>query len=400
MMMKINRTPDSDTVLDELSKEKVDELIPVFVVVSFLLIFGLIGNGSVLFFFWRRVNENVTNFFILVLAIIDTLVCLTISLIIMSMSLTYKYKSDAGCKIQVFSKFVTALFSVLLLVTIAIHRYRRICCPFKRQLTLYGARIAVIIDMFIAVLLSLPMAFFYETTKMEVPNNYNVTVIGFGCISTRDEELKPFLTATNYTFAFLFILLSAVLIILYSFQGAVIYRYNKIHSSLKTGHYVNGTNSTSLSQELGNDKIVDSNPNIAMPMPAIKTSIDSAITNSINEMRPSASTDNINSQPNIEHSKTEGTRDLVSSIKITIMFCIITIGFIVCFTPYLIYAIRQQFTSNSSTSVAPTVEGNFLTHSYLVNSVINPIIYGFVHTEFRLFLKRYIFCCRGNKYFI
>lgn len=413
MAMETNTVPDSDAILDELSKEKVNELIPVIVVVSFLLIFGLIGNGSVLLFFWRKRNDSVASFFIFVLAVVDTLVCLTISLIIMDLSSQYKYTSNAGCKLHVFSKFVTAFFSVLLLVTIAIHRYRSLCCPFKRQLTLHGARIAVIVDIIIAVILAVPMLFLYETTDMEVPNKHNVTVIGSGCISTRDKELRKFLTAMNYIFFILFVIFSIVLIVLYSLQGKVIYRYNKSHARLKSRFMSkeNETNSTSLSHEQGHDKTAEKNPDSSIELSTIEKSNDVKLKESTVAAGSTSQTGiNENDEPKAdrkEQNKAEKrSKDMVSSIKITVMFLIITVGFIVCFTPYLAYALRRSFTrslssttkTTTTTLVSATVVNQFLTNSYLLNSVINPIIYGFVHTEFRMFLNRFLCCCRNNRY--
>ena len=169
-MAVINGNLEPDFLLQECSEEKAKEFIPVFVFVSILLFIGILGNILVLIFFFRKAKYTVSYFFIVVLAIVDICACLMISLVIMDLSRPYKYTSDIGCKIHSFSKFFTAGSSTLLLFTIAVERYRKICCPFKRQLSMKGARIVVCVDVIVAIVMSMAQTPLYEVIEVKVEN--------------------------------------------------------------------------------------------------------------------------------------------------------------------------------------------------------------------------------------
>ena len=166
------------------------------------------------------------------LAIVDICACLMISLIIMDLSRPYKYTSDIGCKIHSFSKFFTAGSSILLLFTIAVERYRKICCPFKRQLSMKGARIFVCVDVIVAIVMSVAQTPLYEVIEVKVENEHNITVTGFSCLTTRNKDMRKYLTVMNGVLFFLFIIFSVALIVLYILQSRAIYRYGRKHARL------------------------------------------------------------------------------------------------------------------------------------------------------------------------
>ena len=397
---------DIQDILEEKRKEKIEELTPVLVIVCFLLIFGLIGNCSVLLFFWRRVNDSVANIFIVMLAVVDTLVCLTIALIIMDLTLAYKYPSNAGCKIHSFCKFFTAIFSAFLLLTIAIHRYRMICCPFKKQLTLRTAKIAVIFCMCISILLSIPILFVYEMKEVQIANNYNVTVVGYSCASTRDKELQKLQTGMNYIFFLLFIATSIILIVLYSLQARTISRLKKNRATFSFRYETNESCSSTVTREEIHDRTTNYNINESTPTSVSSTT--TAPTTRPNDYIHEHETetgkpDNKEYTPasvpkKQRHSLGQNekqSKEQVSASKISIIFCIITAGFILSFCPYIVYALQRNFATRKRESFSgATVENQLLTNSYLINSVINPIIYGIIHSEFKQFLRQSLCCWR------
>lgn len=372
----MNSSVESKAILLELNKSIVQELGPIYAILGFFMIFGLVGNSLVLVFIWRKAALCIASFFIQVLAFVDSLVCLTISLVILEFNKTFIFTYDILCQIYVFSKFFAALFSGFVLVTIAVYRYRKICCPLKDQLTLKGARISVVCLLFCVFVLAFPQMLFADTANMEIPNKYNVTILGSECTlrSVEDDNLKLFQIILEGVYVLIFLACSTVLIILYILQA---------RSILK------------LDRNLAKFRYKKENSNVSQTtcksMENLCRTSDTMLKNSDLPQLPEVDQNVKIKQENREHE----SETSVSSTKITIMFSFIALGFIVSYMPYLTYSVWRTFT------VAPpdiVLQGTaplnvFCLNSYLINSVINPVIYGIFHFEFRQFLKR-LFCCR------
>lgn len=58
-----NKSLDAEVILSELNQDKVLELLPIVIIVSCLMVFGLIGNTSVLLFFRRKARKDTPSFF-------------------------------------------------------------------------------------------------------------------------------------------------------------------------------------------------------------------------------------------------------------------------------------------------------------------------------------------------
>ena len=435
MDIQVNDSLEVLDILEERSKEKVEELIPVIVIVTFLLVLGLVGNTSVLVFFWRRANHSVANFFIVTLAVVDTLVCLTIALIIMDLSLAFKYPSNVGCKIHSFCKFFTAMFSGFILLTIAVHRYRMICVPFKKQLTLRAAKIVVMICMIISILLCTPIFFVYERTEFNILGDYNVNdsiyhtnVTGMVCAAAADAVIVKLNAATNYIFFFIFIATSITLIVLYSLQARKLYKINRARVKLEVKYESNEESCSSAvtqgeildkyksehDSESDNTPLSDEGPNETTCYTKEHKG-DKQMTGHLkqnnklhiptfykNTYRGSSYIEESKEVKEAQHTKenTTVTKDQISVNKISAIFFVIALGFILSFCPYIFYALRRNFTPQSKgTSRGATIENQLLTNSYLLNSVINPIIYGIIHTEFKQFLRRHLCCWRRSASF-
>ena len=448
-----NVTLDPDTILQESSEEKVKEFIPVFVFVSILLFIGILGNILVLIFFFRKAKDNVSCFFIVVLAIVDICACLMISLVIMDLSRPYEYTSDIGCKIHSFSKFFTGLSSTLLLFSIAVERYRKICCPFKRQLSMKGARIVFFVDVIVAIVLSVAQASLYEVIEVNVENNHNITVTGFSCRTTRDKDMRKYLTILNGVLFFLFIFFSIALIALYSLQSRAIYRHKRKHAKLTKIPGVNAlkeihankydnhpgpsgeisvkNNQTVVKKTKENDTFGNAlEPNCKISVninqsdfkednetsgsssgPNGETTItdnDETVDSNV-ENNPSFSPQNVGTEGSKQSTEAEKTeqvlkkgsdnKETISPVRVSIMFFVITVGFIACYTAFMVYSVRRSFSYTTSyTPHSVSINSQILVNSYLINSNLNFFVYAVFHNDFRRFLQRCFCCCRNNEF--
>ena len=397
-----NYTANHDDILDDLNKAKVVELMPAIVVISCLMVFGLIGNTSVLLFFRRKSRKDTATFFIITLAVVDLIVCLAISLTIAELTSVYSFKSDIGCKLYVFSKFFTTFFSALILLAIAAYRYRKICRPFKRQLSLKGAKITVGCNIILSLILSVPQLFLFGTVSGHLENNENVTVIGYDCgMKVYQDRLTVFNAFMSYSYTAVFVVSFSALIIMYSLQGKAISKFNKDHLMLKLdGRLSKLSKSQSLDTDIHSSVTFDlSRKNEHTEENVSKEAV---LLKKISKLQPqdSESTEVVirNRTQNQPNRQEKHLSVHISNAKITIMFLIITLCFMCSFIPYLSYSLWRSFTvENTDAFNRETIPVQICLNSYLINSVVNPIVYGLFHVEFRQYVKRSICKCFRKK---
>ena len=381
--MNTSEDIDTETLLREMNLSVVKQLIPFYVILGLLMIFGLTGNTLVLFFIWRKAGKCIASFFILILASVDSLVCLTISLVIFEYSSIYMFTNDTICELYIFSKFFTALFSGFVLVTIAVYRYRQICRPMYGQLGLRGARVIVVCLIIFVFCLAFPQIFFVDTAEMDVPNEYNVTVIGSDCtLKSSDDKLKLFQTILEGIYVLCFIGSSTVLIVLYCLQARTIIEMNRNMAKFKrVNDQPYGSHSTPYHSE-GVSKTFDTGTEV------LSKTLDRTVDGLGKENQKLK-------QRSLDRQSDGKSSSSASSTKITIMFSFITLGFIISFMPYITYSVWRTFSASRSAVLFQVSPLNlFCLNSYLINSVVNPVIYAFFHLEFRQFLKRVFFCWR------
>ena len=374
----------ASSVLNELNEKAVKDLIPLFVVLSLLMLFGLLENASMLLFIWSEAKQLVGTFFLRILAIVDTLVCLTISLNIIELNNIYKVTNDALCKITVFSKFSTSLFSGFILVTIAVYRHRLVCFPFKRQLDVKGAKLVTVLVLCFALLLSVPQVFLVETVGVEIPTNNNLTLFGSDCVvNIKDNtNLKIFHTFIEGTYIVCFIASFTAMFVLYYLLGKAIYNLNRTHAQLTQATELTCiSKSEELSppaeENLQNDRIFVTEMRNPVFLPSQR-----------NEPEPQEARKTV-----ADRKKDQKRTEIVSSTKLSVMYFIIALGFILSFTPYLAYSIwRQFFASRAEIAFSSTPLNLFCLNSYLINSITNPIVYGFFNSKFRKYLKGRLPC--------
>ena len=368
----MNTSVNINDILAELNRDKAKELIPAYIILALLMLFGLSGNTFVLLFTWRKSGRCIASFFILVLALTDTFVCLTIPLVIVELIKTYIFTYDILCQLYVFSKFFTALFSGFVLLAIAVYRYRQICRPLKEQLTLKGARITVISLTFPVLLFSLPEIFFVEIVSMDIPNKYNVTVTGRACTlkEVNDDKLNIFKIILEGIFVLMFVTAFTALIILYFLQAKTVIRLSR-----NLAQFTFSKDLSKSSASLSASCLSVANPR----SPETPASRETA-------------THQTKQQKSLIQDR--GVERQGSSTKITIMFFFIALVFFLSFMPYLAYSLWRTFKARPSEVLIPSPLNLFCLNSYLINSVTNPVILGIFHLEFRQYLKRLFCCCR------
>lgn len=94
-------------------------------------VIGVIGNTTIILFYFFRIKERGERYFIPLLGIVDLIGCLTSpSYFIMYNEYLYIYPSTAACRILAFLQICIPGISAHTLFLISIQRYTLVCKPF------------------------------------------------------------------------------------------------------------------------------------------------------------------------------------------------------------------------------------------------------------------------------
>ena len=389
----MNSSESSNALLEELHHMKVEELIPLFITLGCLMLFGLLGNASVLVCMCQLSKKSMSSFFLQVLAVLDILVCLSISLTIFNYSQIYIISNNIVCKLYVFSKFTTSLFSGYVLLVIAAYRYMKICHPMRTQLSLKGAKISIGVGISVVLLITAPQLYVIDIVQIEVQKENNVTMILSDCISKAlvYPGLKAFTTVWDKFCLFCFIVLSSAMIVSYALQAVSIVKFNQNRMKLRqnsSGSVDVQENRNSVKAKIEGphdiDKGDDHSNDLIAESPERQTS---------NYVRDTVQCGG--GRKTRALNKTTENAGLVSMGKVTVMFSIISLGFILTFLPYVVYAVWRNFHATIDDFPHPTDAFHlFVLNSYTINSIINPLILIAFNDDYRLFLCRYLCKCR------
>lgn len=136
--------------------------IPGFVFLILLCITGSIGNVHAILVYWKRFKPTNRRTAVITLATVDLINCL-VSMPQDMIVIRYidSITSQFTCKFFLFIVHAVSLASILLLLLIALERFRKVCQPLKRQISQKKFRIICILVIIAAVVVSTPTLFFY-----------------------------------------------------------------------------------------------------------------------------------------------------------------------------------------------------------------------------------------------
>lgn len=182
-----------------------------------LSILGIFGNSLIIYIYGLTFRRTIAQFFILSLAMIDTLCCFAMIMEIFDKRFPM-YSGDYRilCKITRFIEMFGTVVSSMILLCIALDRYYKICRPFKR-FTYQKARTYLTTCIVTGLLLSWPMVLFHGP---EVVDTGVKNVFGLDCGD--DDNFKNSIFPTIY-FGFMG-LLNVIAIILLAVMYICIFR--------------------------------------------------------------------------------------------------------------------------------------------------------------------------------
>lgn len=360
---------DSHKTLDDFNdEESLRRLVPL-VYLGVTMITGVIGNSIVLIVYPLRFPRNTHRTFTIGLSVADLLVCLiAIPFEIVEMRFQYTFYNKIACKIVRSISYWFTLVSMFVLLGMSYEKYRRICWPMKKQMTVKDCRVYIISVFTIALLFAWPNLLLTGIRKVKLGDN----LTGYDCSLSDKYAHTAFPIIAESTLLVVSVILIGIIILLYSLIGRTIliqYRFRKHFHNSSTNSAIN-SNGQSCN---------------------IFTLTDGS----------KAKRDNHAGTSSKKRSKSV-TKDPQRSIrKLTKIAFVVSVVCILSFLPHLIVSLLTAIKGKFLFKPGPIVSAilPILARSFIINNCVNPIIYGFMDRRFRknsklLFMK--VLFCRNS----
>ena len=390
----ISKTVGSELSVDEWNQELATELIADTVCLVVYLITGVFGNSVVLYVYAARKRlNNEDRFFIPILAIIDLIACMVNCSFSISINmLPVKYDSDIACKfIWFLAMYVTAI-SAFTLMLIAINRYLKLCKRFGRQMTHKWKKYFLVIILISAAVLSLPSFAFYGSAEI---NSGSENLNGRRCTSVTAGQPKVAFAYKILLFVVMFGIL-VVLVVLYSLIGRVLFRQARF--SCKLNLTPEAAPATSDSGIFESDDTHHRTKSAKSSEDQLASGDDSKFDSRFQHRKFSAIFQHRKSDASVHHRQSNAAemrllKHRSPGYRVTVMFMIIAVVYVVCFIPKLAMMIWESTKTDFWLTLTPSELGGyrFLYTVFIINHIVNPFIYGFMDRKFRTEFRK-VFC--------
>lgn len=400
--MHTSNDSDKRMELDECNDFFRERYVPNTTINAIFLLLGIVGNILVIYVYRRKVRKRrEDHYFIVVLAAIDFIHCIFSSnLVFMKNSNPLKYPDDVSCKILLFCTNLFFILSLLVLVVICIHRYRKICHPLRTQMNKRMKEWALAGVILASIVLALPKVVYFKVRTIEVETNLFANVCGPDFSMFGAKELVKGSTIFLIVMSLVLILTMGIL---YGCVGHVIYRQTKHFKEMKDqstrlkllfGNLSeNGEKNVQVVDNDVDQNHVNSDHSIHPPLKVMISDTNSS--NSSKEINKSATLKSNTST--LSHRKRSLANSLSNSAKAhksSIMFIVITIVTIISFIPTWIFVLFDSSNPGRWFNVSNTELQLFLFLRCLhaVGYTANPVIYAYYDRSFRREIKAMVKC--------
>lgn len=194
--------------------------------VSILMVIGLIGNIHVLLIYALKFKVSNYKIYILMLAALDlTNCCLSMPLVIMYLSFPFMYPSNIFCKIFRFILYYVSVASTIILVVIAVDRFRKICKPLGFQFSVRHTKILCISVLLFTLCLTWPVPVLYGDSTVHTGID---GITGTRCFTVDKFKDTNYQAEFNALLTIVFIVITLILAILYYCIVRDVRLHNKI----------------------------------------------------------------------------------------------------------------------------------------------------------------------------
>lgn len=370
-------------------------------------VIGVIGNSIIIYFYFCRVKERGERYFIPVLAVVDLLGCLTgAPFYIMDNTFLFNYPRTVACSVLSFLQVFIPGISMHMLLVISLQRYLLVCKPFGPKMTLFWKRISIAVVCFVSIVFSAPLLKTAGVSEeMNVFMGYNLTT--YICRFSDGSTPGMFVY-----FAILFLVMVANLVVTVGLYIPVLKRINlsfsfksktyEVHNENNVSSQTDTTNASETDGHQSTESDVDQKANTSIELHFAKKG---RFVVSENQSQDTSKENITDEHPKRQHIPKEGSNSGIklgsktesAQRRITIMFFVIIVAYVISYTPPLIISILlyalDDFTFISMTRAQLAV-CFYLTRLVFLNHIVNPFVYGYFDTKFRKQLM--IWCKRGK----
>ena len=404
----------ANSLLSQLNAEEKLRQIPLVLFLTVLAVTGFLGNVLVCFIYGRVYKISNSRTFIMCLAVVDLFTCaIGIPMEIATSMDQYQFHSPWICKISRFTNIFTTITSAIVLVLIAMDRYRKICRSLEWQITNKHSRILCVVSVLAGLLLSWPALPLYGIKSAELVLSPIVNGTATEC--SIDDAFKntplPLVYEALHTMVFLVGVCS--LVILYILIGRRVRFFAHKHEA-RRGSSSNGLDtieqrkktrkrrrerleklqSECSSSEGDSYASTETKSSVIKNTPLkhkISFTLSSGVGNNAVDMKPSATSLNRSDSVNLNGpnaTKQAKCRKTLARNTTYLMF-IISVVFVLNFVPVLtlvlIRELKKDFVDNMSDPERITYR--FFLRSYYISAAVNPIIYSIFDRRFRKAVK-------------
>ena len=388
--------------LEDLNKRFADALLPLTATFGLFAFAGFFGNLLILLVFSlsREYRKNNFKIFVICLAIIDFITCITLIPAEMVKQRHYFAFDDAvACKVKCFFNVFGASASCLSLLIISIDRFRRAVQPMRKQLSPgLVIKLLVIVGFIIPILLSIPGTIMCGIEQENKTNIYGTDTEIYLCATEDKYRYSVLRIVYKYTFIILLVGISFVYIVLYTFVMREVAKQVRTMATMdKNSSFeacyssdVYDPNSVQTSEENGNNRARILSKTSFTDEDKLMTSVKE----STNEKQPNKgkSVKELRN-PSLKSIKSHfGTKSKISIFRRrqfpykTIIWFILTLIFVITYITHLIFALRVEKVVVMSPREFSMY--SFFFRIYFFNHFINPVVYA-------IFVKRFRQSCRN-----
>ncbi|KAL3858414.1 hypothetical protein ACJMK2_013005 [Sinanodonta woodiana] len=318
------------------------------------------GNIGVMYIYLQKYQPLTHRTFIICLAILDLAsYCLSMPFFITS------------ARYFIVLTFCLIMGSAFVLLTIAAERHRKVCTPHGKQLSEKMSKYVCIIDLLLAGLLSWPGAVLYGNNKYIVGTS---GIEGIACTVSDDFAGTKYPSYFSFVLLFLFIVSVIPISIMYTLIGKHVWKMNKRSYRKNRATAITEVPCFTFTYNAAAKKSSEYK-NTDLKNNSI------SILSSEQKYNIKNTEDGKGNKKYKEHNKT---------IVFTRIFFIITVVIFISFCPHwaprFADFINKDFLANLS--FAESVAYQTFRWSFFINSIANPIIYGFYDRKFRHEVRR------------
>lgn len=359
--------------VEKISEKRIYIYIPSIIYTCILLIIGIPGNSTVFYIYFTRWKPSSTRVFIIALAVLDFTNCLfTLPFELANMLNPFTFDHSVLCKVFRFFTYTCNSGGALLLIAIALDRHSRICKPYSKPINPKVAKIITAVIVITSVFFCWPSLVLYGTESR------NVTPT----IELKFCQIEDQYRNTQYPLAYILVqcactlVVFSILVVIYSVIGTQVCRRWKFRTrSIKT-----------ISDP--DDSVIPDTPKANCEGDEVLWRGETKVTTREHETESSHTSTTrhrILAPSALQKNRRVLDRRTIRIGKTTVMLFVVTIVYILCFSPFLVLASHRSVYPERWLNLSDSGEiaYHFFLRSYLANCAVNPIIYSFFNPMFR-----------------